>query len=174
MIISSHIITATAVTLPLIVAPTNTGNIALIFAAAFCSHYVLDLIPHWDYQLSSIKTCYRQEKIGYIKKSEIKKDFLRILIDGLLGISVSFLIINLAPASLKEKSFILFLAIIASILPDFFEVLYIFFKKQPISFLHKIHLIFHRRNIYIGEPQKGIPLQVAVISAIVILFVFIL
>lgn len=174
MILSSHIIVATAAALPLAAMPITDSNAAIIFIAAFCSHYALDLIPHWDYNLSSIKTCYRGEKNGYIKKDKIKIDFIKMAFDGLFGILVSSIIISLSPISISDKIIALFIITPASILPDFIETIYIFFKKQPISFLHKIHLFFHRKNIFMGEPLKGILLQIATVSAIVIslLFVF--
>jgi len=169
MILSSHIITATAVAVPLATGPITPTSAIIIFLVAFCSHYLLDLIPHWDYKLMSIKTCCGKEKKGYIEKDKLKIDLLRMTIDGLLGVFVSSIIISLSSLGTGEKIIVLLIIIPTSILPDMIEVINIFFKKQPVAFLHKIHLFFHRKNIFMGQPQKGVPLQIVVILLIIYL-----
>ncbi|PIR57814.1 MAG: hypothetical protein COU71_01960 [Parcubacteria group bacterium CG10_big_fil_rev_8_21_14_0_10_38_31] len=173
MILSSHIITATAVTMPLATGPITPTKVAFIFIVAFCSHYLLDLIPHWDYKLVSIKTCHREEKNGCVEKSKLKIDLIRTTLDGLLGIFISALIISLSSLNLIDKIIVLSIIIPTSILPDIIEVINIFFKGQPVAFLHKIHLFFHRKNIFMGQPLKGVPLQIAVLI-LIISFSFIL
>lgn len=167
MILSSHIIVATAVTAPLTTGPITPTRVALIFIVAFCSHYFLDLVPHWDYKLVSIKTCHREEKNGCIEKGKLKIDLVRMTLDGLLGVFVSTLIISLSSLNLSDKIIVLSIIIPASILPDMIEVMNIFFKGQPVAFFHKIHLFFHRKNVFIGKPQKGVPLQIAIILLII-------
>lgn len=167
MILSSHIITATAVAIPLTVAPITPASAVAIFLVAFCSHYILDLIPHWDYKLVSIKTCHGGEKNGYIEKTKIQTDLIKITFDVLLGVLVSFILISLSSLSSVDKLIALSVIIPASILPDLIEVINIFFKKQPVALLHKIHLFFHRKNIFIGKPFKGAPLQIAILLLIV-------
>ncbi|MCR4284267.1 MAG: hypothetical protein NUV64_03075 [Parcubacteria group bacterium] len=167
MIFSSHIITATAVAMPLAAGPITPTKALVIFLAAFCSHYLLDLIPHWDYKLVSIKTCCQKEKNGCIERIKIKTDLIKITFDGLLGVFVSFILINLSPLDGHDKIITLFTIAPAAILPDIIEVINIFFKKQPVAFLHKIHLFFHRKNIFMGEPFKGALLQIVVLLLIV-------
>jgi len=88
-------------------------------------------------------------------------------LDGLLGLVISTVLISLSSLSINDKIFALVIIVPASIMPDLIELINIFFKKQPIAFFHKIHMFFHKKNIFMGEPTKGIPIQIAIILLII-------
>ncbi len=136
MILIPHTIVGAAITnlLP--------GHKILGFSLAFVSHYALDLIPHTEYNLDgffdndskSIKSIWNNTKAQF--------HLLRVAFDLLIGIILcAFIFIR------GEQSFVLTaLGILAGILPDFFQLLYFKYKKQPFVFLQKVHDTFHNSN----------------------------
>ena len=75
MILSSHIIVASAATVSLINRPASVFNALAIFVIALLSHYLVDLIPHWDYKIWSIK-----EDDDEAEKTILKKNTDKILL----------------------------------------------------------------------------------------------
>jgi len=118
MIIIPHMLVGTAI-------GVHSNNIGMAFLFGLISHYLLDLLPHWEYV----------DDIGISKR----KDLIKILIDFIIGlIIVSFLIWDQ-----PEKIIIVGFALLGSLLPDF---LIFGYKAFGIKILeghydlhHKIH-----------------------------------
>src|ERR1035437_2210181 len=68
---------------------------ALAFGLGFCSHFLLDAIPHWDYHLSSLS---ENKNNSLDSDMKIGKSFLfdliKIGLDFLLGFVLVFLFIG--------------------------------------------------------------------------------
>ena len=166
MILASHIIAVSAIVAPLALKPLTIFNLAAIFFISVASHYLLDLIPHWDYKLSLWDFKEKSEKIILIKKN-ILKDSTKISIDFVLGATVGFWIIGL-PVGF-EGFFMIGLIIFASCLPDILQISYIFWKKFPFVQLQKLHSIFHAKLKLNNQPVKGIAIQAIVLILIILL-----
>ena len=167
MILTSHIIAASAIVAPLALKPLTIFNLAAIFFISFISHYLLDLIPHWDYKLSLWDFKEKGEK-AILSKKNIIRDSVKISIDLILGVAVGFWIIGL-PIGF-EGFFMIGLIIFASCLPDILQVSYIFWKKFPLVQLQKLHSIFHAKLKLNNQPIKGIAIQ-AIVLILIILFI---
>lgn len=176
MIISTHIILATVVTAPLVAKSFSPTNIAVLFIVSFFTHYILDSIPHWGYNILSFK----EIEFNINKQNERKfifnniaffKDAVRTTIDGLLGLGIAFWLVG-APIG-GERLFIFFLVAIASILPDIIELFYTIWKWLPFATFSKIHRFFHTSYEFKGHFFIGVILQIVIILAVVTFFKFI-
>ena len=167
MILASHIIAVSAIVAPLALKPLTIFNLAAIFFISVASHYLLDLIPHWDYKLSLWDFKEKGEK-AILSKKNIIRDSVKIFIDFALGIIVGFWIIGL-PVGF-EGFFMIGLIIFASCLPDILQISYIFWKKFPLVQLQKLHSIFHAKLKLNNQPIKGIAIQ-AIVLILIILFI---
>lgn len=159
MVLASHIIAASAIAAPLTLKPLTIVNSATIFLVSFLSHYLLDLIPHWEYELSF----FNEEN-----KKFTLKDLIKISIDLLLGIIIGFLIIG-SPVNFKGF-FTIGLIVFASCLPDILLVGYSFWKKFPFIQLQRIHFIFHSKLKLNNQPIKWIVIQIIALLILIILF----
>lgn len=105
--------------------------LAIIFA--FLSHFVLDFIPHNEYNVKNIKS-KNWQKSGW--------DFLKIFLDFSAGILLIFLF--------SDKQAIIFIAAFFSILPDGFSFLsYVF----PSKFL-QLFSNFHQKKMHFFKYKK--------------------
>lgn len=160
MILASHIIAASAITSSLVLKPPTIANAAAIFFISFVSHYLLDFIPHWEYELSFFN--------GENKKFFLK-DLIKIFIDLSLGAIIGFLIIGLSVSF--EGIFKLSLIIFFSCLPDILEAGSIFWKKFSFVQLKKMHYFFHSKIEFKDKPVKGIIIQIITLLILIILFI---
>ncbi len=119
-------------------------NIGIAFLFGLASHYLIDILPHWEY-LSEVK----------ISK---KSDAVKIFSDFIFGLlAVLFLIWGY-----PEKAVIVSFAIFGSLLPDISCFLYKTFKS--FRFL-KIHYDFHYKIHYLKYLSfwQGLPATLFVI-----------
>ena len=102
------------------------GNPFLALPLALASHFALDLLPHWNPNLT------KEKKHGGIKKLTL----MVILLDCLTGLALGLFIAKQALPDLK-KAGIIILGSFLGILPDLIEAPYYFFD-QKIPFLRKL------------------------------------
>lgn len=175
MILSSHIIVASALSAPLINQPLGFLNSALIFILSLISHFLIDMIPHWDYKVAFVEKFKEARKSGFpVSNKEFKilfkADLIKFLFDGILGISLSFLIFNF-PIDF-EKILMFGFAVFGGILPDVLTVFY-FIKKEPfLKFFWQFHNFIHGRRVSKDRFLFGAILQILTIAAIVLLIEF--
>lgn len=164
MILGTHIIVAAAVSKPVWSQPI------LVFLFSLVSHYLMDMIPHWEYNLSSVDF-----PKGRPLESRLRMDFkaiiwdlFKIAIDILAGTIVLFYVLNI---QFDFNSLaMLFLLILGAILPDSLWVFYWFFPKSPLVYLQKFHVNLHPNLSLRDRPLVGIASQsLIVIFAIVII-----
>jgi len=167
VILSSHIIAASAVAGPLLNKPFNFTNAALIFFVSFLSHFALDALPHWDYKILSFSK-ENGERLFVFKKNFLIRDLSKNLLDGIIGLVGAILIIGY-PSDFWE--FILFgLIVFGAILPDILEALFTIKKWRVLEPLHKFHLIVHGKRIFQNRPFWGTFSQILIIVLIVFIF----
>jgi hypothetical protein len=120
------------------------------FVIGLISHYLLDMIPHYDHNVEPLQS---KDKAG------IRKTLALIALDGLASVIVPFLLF--APADTAQL-FILSAAIIGSILPDFLQGLTLVFRKNRFFRAHQNFQEWIHTKIRINHiPHIAIPAQVA-------------
>lgn len=118
------------------------GHPLISLPLAVLSHFILDLLPHWNPNLTKEKK--NKNKIS-------KKTILIIFFDCLIGLVLGLKIASLALPDTKRAIFVIF-GCLAGILPDLIEAPYFFFNKNfpflkgLISFQNK-----HQWNISIAS-----------------------
>lgn len=119
---------------------------ALAFCAGFCSHFLLDAIPHWDYPLGSSTKHATEDPLkgDFIIGKAFVFDLIKIGIDFLIGLSiVFFFVFN------SDYNFISFLSssilwgALGGMVPDFLQFAYYKIKKEPLTTLQRFHLFMH-------------------------------
>lgn len=155
MVLATHAIVGATV------ASTFTTNPVYAFLVAFVSHFLLDSIPHWDYQLLSLK---RDEEKNLNHDMVLGKKFLvdlvRIGFDALIGVAISVLLFVYI---LKLSTLNVILAsVVGAILPDPLQFVYWKTRSKVLLPLQKFHKWIHGRTLTI-DTSVGILLQVAII-----------
>lgn len=144
--------TATAHAVLGTVIAAKIGNPLLAVPLSFTSHFVADMIPHWDVG------------IGWRKKSK-ERFFIESVIDVILGYGLSYLlIIFLFPAT---DLYYAFLLITISQLPDWLMVPYLYLKNK-LPFFKFFYTMQHHLNHSLNSPW-GIINQVVILVALIAL-----
>ena len=172
MTLTTHIIVAGAVAAPLL------HNPPLAFVVGITSHYLLDAIPHWDWELSSLPQGDPQNKNGIIvRHKKIAYDLLRVTLDVSIGLLLLFAI---GVAGGGINSLIIFYglgaAALGGILPDALQFAYfVIWRKQPMAAIQWFHDFFHARTkIPHRQMARGLAYQTMIIAPSLIFLVFVL
>ena len=102
-------------------------NPFLAVILAFFSHYVLDLIPHIEYNIENIKKAQWDKSL---------LDILKVASDFLIGVLFIFLFLG--------WQLIIFIVVFFAILPDGLTVLSYFFQNKFLE----LHKKFHQKKIH--------------------------
>jgi hypothetical protein len=132
MILTPHILVGAAI-------GAKTQNLGLIVILGILSHFILDKIPHWDYQCLGIKNFKKTKNF-----KALFFNFLKIAIDGLIGLLIVLLVIwqkNIL--NLNYLPFILF-GIFTCLLPDIALGFSLFFSGK----FAKKYIDFHHRFLH--------------------------
>jgi len=124
MIITPHILVGATI-------GSKISSLPLIFITAFLAHFVLDMIPHWEYSIARIK---KDKKIS--KKSY--GESLKIAIDSLFAIIIIFL--------LTRNSFNQFKIMFggfSGIVPDILLMASWLKPSKPLIILKRFHYWIH-------------------------------
>jgi hypothetical protein len=132
----------------------------LAFVVAFASHFAIDAIPHWDYDILSAK---KDEKNPLNNDMVIGKEFfldlMRIGFDAYLGIVVALLLFGGSEyASLLNA----FIGAVAGILPDPLQFVYWKFRHEPFVSLQRFHVWIHAKTT-IEQAYVGAPIQAMIV-----------
>lgn len=133
------------------------GSVPAAIITGFISHFILDAIPHWDYQVDAVEKgeTFRDNEIH---ASKIKKAILKVGSDGLLGILVPILL-----AHVFNHSYIFVLLGAASaILPDFLQFIYMKTKTKTLYHFMVFHHAIHSHVRLDKKPLLGISLQAVI------------
>ena len=131
--------------------------------AAFASHFALDAIPHWDYQLRS----YRRDPENPLNNDlalngEFVVDISKIAFDFVLGLALSVSLFPHIPILAVIGGF-------AGMLPDALQFAYFKIRRQPLTWLQKFHYSVHSRHRLSHRPVFGAFLQLLIIGGVALL-----
>lgn len=154
MILTPHILTATVIA-------SQTQNVWLVSILSIASHYLLDALPHYEYNIKILKNDGLTEtSLSGKRDSKIKsRARIKVYADFLIGITVSSIL------AYRNDFFNLILpAIFFSMLPD--GLLYLYWRYPRNSLLAKLrqfHRLIHINHNKMGTKWLGIGLQALVI-----------
>ena len=151
MILFTHALVGGAVAAAFPTTPT------LGIIAAFISHFVLDVIPHWDYAILSESANPKFSDKAFSWKNRLfLLDLMRIALDAILGF---FLTLGLFLYFRKDLALIAAIGALFAILPDFLQFVYRLFPHSPIKYLQQFHSWVHSGVRYDNRQALGISLQ---------------
>lgn len=138
----------------------------IAFCAAFASHFVLDAIPHWDYQLrSKVRDPNDPLKNDLLINKAFFFDLVKIGVDCALGFGLSLLLFS---ASNWSSAAFVFMGACGGVLPDALQFAYFKIRRQPLTSLQRFHIFVHTKN-HLEHPVLGIALQVTIVFFITLL-----
>ena len=136
------------------------------FALGFASHFVLDAIPHRDYDLISMEQDLnkKNEIIDVIyKKFKLIRDMVFVTIDALVGLCLAF-IFFFNPV----YPWVFFIGVVGSLLPDFFTFLYFLLKHKSLASFFKFHSDFiHSKTISNISQSLGVLFQFCTLAILI-------
>ena len=135
MILTTHSIVGASITN---LFPGNPGVGSIL---AFVSHYLLDMVPHKDYDVKFIDEESKTIKSA-VNNLKSALHFLPVALDLLVGVILCILIF----VRDEQTFYLTFFGIIAGVLPDFFQFLYLKYKKHPFIIVQKFHDHIHNRS----------------------------
>lgn len=147
--------------------PTNP---VLGFGLAFASHFVLDMIPHWDYKLGSAS---RDEANVLNDDIVVGKAFIydlaKIGTDFALGLFGALIIL----ASFYNWTVWTWVLVgaIGGALPDVLQFVYFKWRHEPLVSLQRFHQLVHTKVRLDGRPILGASLQVLLAGAVLGVYV---
>ncbi len=143
MLLITHAITGVALA-------SIQKSVPAAFVIGLVSHYLLDMIPHFDHVVEPL-----QQKND---RRAIEKTLALIALDGIASVIVPLILfwpINLA------QFLIIFVAIMGSTLPDFLQGVHLVFPKNKFIAKHQQFQEWIHAKIRINHiPHIAIPLQV--------------
>ncbi len=157
MVLTTHAIVGASV------ANLMPGHPILGFVAGFTSHFLLDAIPHWDYQLNSEKIDPKNplNKDLIIGKS-FYFDLVKIGTDALLGISVSLLLFSFTGFHLTNAPL---WGALGGIAPDALQFVYFKWRHEPFKTIQIFHNWIQRDKHLQNKTFVGITAQLTIIIA---------
>lgn len=140
-------------------------------AAAFLSHFVLDVIPHWVYKLNSIKEDSSQLLGATFNPKGLVKDFLKTGVDFGAGLAIALVI---SDVFFPKYFWLSFFGAAAGVLPDFLQLMYYFFPNSPLSYLQWFHKKIHMKEHLDGNSEflHNISYQILFSLAVILIMVF--
>lgn len=135
---------------------------ALAFAAGFASHLAVDALPHYDYDLRSMK---RDPANPLVHKLSFGKEFLLDILqvggDALLGLSLAVLLfashLDLSPV------LIAFVGALGGIAPDPLQFVYWKTRFPLLEPLQRFHVWIQEGKSLMVSPAVGLSLQLALV-----------
>jgi hypothetical protein len=149
MILTPHILVGAAI-------GSKIKNPLWVFLIAFFSHFILDMIPHAEYDVSVLK-----EKLRFNKKFICP--FFEIIIDLIIGFGILWFSTKFF---FFKKISTIYIGAISGIIPDAFTILYWQTNNKIFKALTNFH-VFHSRKI---SRRWGIITEIAV--SLLAIFVF--
>lgn len=163
MILASHAIAGAAV------ASLNPTKPFSGFFAGFVLHFILDAIPHWEYE---IKSGFVHPYVGskFIFDRALFGDILRIGSDIAFGAVVSVAVFYFYGS---VPVFAVLAGVLGGILPDALQFAYGRLHWRVLYLLQGFHFWIHGTHQLQDRPILGIAIQILVVGAIVLVVKFI-
>jgi hypothetical protein len=127
------------------------------FVIGFLSHFLLDSLPHYDYDLGSSvpNTDIHKRDIRVGKK--FFADLVPLGLDCLGGFIIAAAIFS------GGSIFVALLGAIGGVLPDALQFVYMKTRSKLLFPLQRFHTAIQSRNLFRHRPLPGIGIQFAVI-----------
>lgn len=155
MILASHSIIGVA-TARLV--PTNP---LLGFFLAFLSHFLADMIPHWEYKLSkSVDPKYSE---GMRLNRDFFIDSMKVGSDILSGALLSYYIFIDAPIEVVA------MGVMGGVLPDIMQFLYGKIKIEPLIFFKKLHDAIHSEKM---DDKMLFGVITQIVTVFIVIFIY--
>lgn len=155
MILTTHAVVGAAAALAV------SHNPLLAFFAACVSHFLLDAIPHWDYD---IKSLVRNPTDSIQYRIKPGKPFLRDLalagLDGTAGVASAVILGFFFFSGQVEVAL---LGAIGGVLPDFLQLVHWVFPRAPLSGLQRFHRWIQSHASLKKMPILGVAAQLGII-----------
>lgn len=120
--------------------------------AGFVSHFVLDMIPHFDYRLRSAKIEVSKTLDGdLIIGRPFFQDLAVMGVDCLLGLGLSWLFFSFAGG---VPSSVILAGALGGVLPDALQFAYYKIDRRRLRVLQAFHMRVHT-SLRIKDPVKG-------------------
>lgn len=132
---------------------------ALAFSAAFLSHFVLDAIPHQDYNLESYvedrSPAHDVRKMDMIIGPAFWRDLKKIALDCLLGFALVAILFD----STDKILALALLGAVGGVLPDALQFIFFKFKHQPLLALEKFHVRIQEHRFPVRSFRFSLAMQ---------------
>lgn len=161
MTLATHIVVGAAV------ARVLASNPVEAFVIGLATHYLLDSIVHWDYPLSaysSEKAMPEQTKVHLNKY--IFLDMGKVLLDVAIGFVIVFFVHQQFISGNMSTLWLLLIAALGAVLPDFIQFAYGIFKIHPLGLMQRFHHYMHAGANFNNRPILGISTQVCLIALV--------
>lgn len=130
---------------------SKINSVPVALTIAFFSHYLLDMVPHWEYSLQDLKEKNRGKFFPKISK---------LITDIIIGFSLVFFFFPHQP--------IIFIGSLFGILPDILTFVYWLFPSKIMTIYHNLHSKTHFWKTKKIPVILGISTQVALILVSII------
>ena len=139
------------------------GAPLVAFLAGFVSHFLTDAIPHWHYQLFSMRKdpanpLNNDMKFGW----KFLMDLVSIGTDCLAGILLPILLFQ-GWSGFSDPAPAILWGAIGAVLPDLLQFVYMKWRQGPFSPLQRFHLWIHSKIDIDRRHLVGIGSQVVII-----------
>jgi hypothetical protein len=165
MILTTHAFVGAAV-------GATTANPVLGLGAGMVSHWISDVVPHWQYRLRSENPGNPMQKLIIGRHSVV--DIAKVLADTAVGLGGIVIVLYASGVGLSGLvwSPVLWGAI-GGMVPDGAQFLYYGARWRWLAPLQRIHDFFHAPR-FIADPVRGLAIQgVLIIAAAMILRVLV-
>lgn len=137
------------------------------FLGAFASHFLIDAVPHGHYRLRAKKYNFQDrfaEDIVIDKGiiADLTSDLFKGGSDFFLGLGLAFLLFQ--PLKIPVNSIILTGAL-GGMLPDFFQIIYLRLKREPLLSFQKFHMWMHAEKRFDDDLSKKAAIEFLTILA---------
>lgn len=141
---------------------------ALAFVAGFVSHFAIDAIPHWDYELSSMHDDPGNPLNTYITPGkEYWGDVVQVAGDAVLGFALSALIFSVWIFHLSLL--IILTGAFAALVPDGLQFIFFTWHSDILVPLQRFHDWIQKPSPIDVPAWVGIGLQCTLVAAIIAL-----
>lgn len=114
--------------------------VAAAFVIGVMSHFMLDVVPHWDYELASDTKAPNPADFDLKIGRAFLFDLGKIGLDVGLGLGIALL---LYVGLVGRSPFVILAGSIGAVLPDFLQFAYMKIRRPPFTWLQLIHNFYH-------------------------------
>jgi len=139
-----------------------TINPVIAFAVGVAGHYLIDSLPHWEYNLCSAKLDPNDRmNDDMVLGRNFIFDLGKIGLDFLLGLLLAVLFFY--DPSRPESLFVVLAGVAGGVMPDFLQFVYMKTRCEPFKTFQKLHDYFHTSLQLKTRPYLNIIIQTLVI-----------